>query len=155
MTAVNPQITRLNFSVAITSAAASALGSGTTLPCCLYITNTIVGYQWQVAYQQSSGTWQLMSQGANAGVVYDPGEISALCTEINSVGIVAWIMKQAAWFNALMVSFFTGKVAGSTPTPPPSGSTTPQNFQDSINGTLATMAARDSNGDGIPELMMA
>lgn len=146
--------TRLNFTVAITPSAASSLGSSTTLPCAFYLSDSPIGFQWQVAYQQISGTWQLMTTGTQSGVIYDDGEVPNLCVEINSMGLVAWIMRQAAWFNAAMVWFFTGKVAGSTPTPP-SGDVTPINFHASVNGTLASMGARDTNGDGIPELTMA
>lgn len=90
----------------------------------------------------------------NTGALYDKSEVPALCTEINAMGLLAWIMKQAVWFNATMKAFFTGKVPGPTPVPP-SGDVTPINFQTQVNGTLALMGARDTYGDGIPELVMA
>lgn len=152
---VTPPTSRLNFTVAITQDAATSLGSSTTLPVTMYLADSPIGFQWQVAIYTMTG-WNLISTGVHTGRVYDDGEVSSICTEINSMGLVSWIMREAkTWFDALMVAFFTGKIAGSAPPVPPSGEVTPINFQAQVNGTLATMGARDTNGDGIPELVMA
>lgn len=155
--AVTPTATALRFTVTVSQQAATAMGSATpVIPCAFWLADTVLGFQWTVA-MNINGDWQLISRasstpGITAGRMYEDGEVQALVTEINRMGIVAWILKEAGeWFDALIKAFFGPKVQGAQPIV---GPVTVGQFQSAVNGALATsLTARDVDNDGMPELV--
>lgn len=155
--AVAPTTSALRFTVTVSQQAATSMGSSTpVIPCAFWLADTVLGFQWTVAIN-INGEWQIISRpsstpGIVAGKMYDDGEVSALVTEINRMGIIAWILKEAGeWFDALLKAFFGPKIKGATPVtgPVPVGA-----FQNAVNDSLATsLTARDVDNDGVPELV--
>ena len=124
---------------------------GTPIEIALYFELNPAGYAVSVG-ELSAGNW---IGGPSYGEFYE-GDINPVLTAVNTMGFKAWIQANVCpWFTAAMKNTYGPRVIASpAPVPTPIATViTSDNFVSAGNAALAGFVLKDTDGDGLPELV--